>query len=71
MTEQEQARQDQEVEWFNEGFDAFQRGEDFDSRPDYASNPRRSTCWEQGGCVAQAEKKGSPFDLAADDRLYD
>lgn len=45
-------------EWFNQGFDAYQRGDSFDERPDYASNPRRSTFWAQGWSAGQNEAKG-------------
>lgn len=62
MTEQGAAPDDEAIEWFNQGFDAYQRGEPFTARPDYASNPRRATCWDQGWCAGQAEAKGSPFD---------
>jgi hypothetical protein len=57
------SEQDEEMEWFVQGFDAFQRGEPFESCPDKASNPLRADRWQQGWLAGRAGAKGSPFDL--------
>jgi len=55
--------QDEELEWFSQGFAAYQRGEAYESGPDKASNPRRAERWQLGWMSGRAEDKGGPFDL--------
>lgn len=55
--------QDEQVEWFTQGFIACQRGEPYESGPDPASHPQQAKDWQLGWMTARAEAKGSPFDL--------
>ncbi|MNO05923.1 hypothetical protein D3C81_2274960 [compost metagenome] len=55
--------QDEQVEWFSQGFAAYQRGEPYEAGPDQASQPQQAKDWQLGWMTGRAEAKGSPFDL--------
>lgn len=41
--------QAEQVDWFSQGFAAYQRGEAYESGPDPASQPSQAEAWRQGG----------------------
>lgn len=56
-------KQDEEESWFSKGFDAYQRGEPYESGPDKASQPSQAKDWQLGWMTGYNEAKGSPFDV--------
>lgn len=43
--------------WFDDGYEAYQRGDSFGERPNFEENPRRSTFWCQGWVCGEDEEK--------------